>query len=224
MSDDPDQPTAEPDDDPATPTTATGAPKRTVPAGAFVIAVMAAMALGILAVFALATAGDGSGGGDDQDVRLAAGRFAERFLTFEHDGLDDWKADVLRLSTGGFAGEVEDVEAGLRRLIGEDELDAVTQVNEVFVGEPDRGAVEAVVVYDRDLQGASFSRSETDRYVQLSLLRVDGEWLVDNVIDIASASDVGSTGGTSTTTAPPTTAAEAEAPPGTEADPEVGDG
>lgn len=168
---------------------ATARERRTVPAGAFVLAVMAAMALGVLAVVALTMGSDG--GDDDQDIRLAAGRFAERFLTFEHDAIDEWKSDVLRLSTGGFAEEVEDVESGLRRLIAESELDARTEVTDVFVGQVERGSVGVVVVYDRSIEGTSGVRSEDDRYMQLSLVRVDGEWLVDTVIDIATAGGAG---------------------------------
>lgn len=185
--------------------------RRSVPAGAFVIAVLVAGALAVLAVFALASSdgGDGGdGGGEDQEVRLAAGRFAERFLTFEHDDLDAWKSDVLDLSTGGFAGEVEEVESGLRTLIAESELDAVTQVTDIFVGQVERGAVEVVVVYDRELRGGGPGRTESDRYLQLAMVRIDGDWLVDNVLDIASAGDLGGSvppvGEDPTTSAPPT--------------------
>lgn len=158
---------------------------RTVPAAAFIAAVFVAGALGLLAVVSLAT---GSGGDDAaDDARFAAGRFAERFLTFEHDALDDWKAGVLSLSTGGFASEVEEVEEGLRRLIDESELDATTQVTEIFVGDVDGGTASVVLIYDRDVTGASGTRSETDRYMQLELNLVDGEWLVDNVLDISTA-------------------------------------
>jgi hypothetical protein len=38
-------------------------------------------------------------------------------------------------------GKVE-VESGLRTLIAESELDAVTQVTDIFLGEVDRGGVE----------------------------------------------------------------------------------
>lgn len=181
--------------------------RRTVPAGAFIIAVLVAGALAVLAVFALASDDGGSGGGEDQEVRLAAGRFTERFLTFEHDELDAWKDDVLALSTGGFAEEVEEVEAGLRALIAESELDAVTQVTDIFVGEVARGGVEVVVVYDREVRGGDEGRTESDRYLQLAMIRIDGEWLVDNVLDIASAGDLGGSvapveGGAGTSTPP----------------------
>lgn len=182
--------------------------RRTVPAGAFFVAVLVAGALGVLAVFALASGGGTDSGADDQGVRLAAGRFSERFLTFDYDQLDAWKQDVLSLTTSGFAEEVEEVESGLRTLIAESELDAVTQVTDIFVGEIDRGAVEVVVVYDRELRGGARSRTESDRYLQLAMVRVDGEWLVDNVVDIASAGDLGGSvapvGEAPSTSAPPT--------------------
>lgn len=183
--------------------------RRTVPVGAFAIAVLVAAALAVLAVYALATDTRSGSGDDDREVRLAAGRFSEQFLTFEHDELDAWKQDVLALSTSGFAEEVEEVESGLRTLIAESELDAVTQVTDIFVGEVDRGAVEVVVVYDRELRGGGEGRRETDRYLQLGMVRIDGDWLVDNVIDIASAADLGGAGAPATeasaTSPPPTT-------------------
>lgn len=193
--------------------------RRTVPAGAFVIAVMVAMALAVLATVALTMDDDGTGSttasSSDREVRLAAGRFTERFLTFEHDALDEWKGEVLSLTTAGFAEEVEEVESGLRTLIAESELDAVTEVTDIFVGEEERGGVEVVVVYDRDLRGGELGRSETDRYLQLAMLRIDGEWLVDNVIDIATSSDLSGpaelpTGGAGEPEEP------AGAPPGTD--------
>lgn len=180
---------------------------RTVPVGAFIAAVLVAGALGILAVVALAGGGDSDDASDD--ARFAAGRFAERFLTFDHAELDDWKADVLSLSTGGFAGEVEDVEAGLRRLIGESELDAETQVTEIFVGDVDSGTASVVVIYDRDVSGESGVRSETDRYMQLELNLVDGDWLVDNVLDISTA---GGLDDPAQSPAPGSTAPEGTAP------------
>lgn len=167
-------------------------PGRMVPAGAFIIAVMVAAALGILAIVSLTM-----GGGDAEeleDARFAAGRFGERFLTFDFESVDDWKADILSLSTGGFTEEVDEVEDSLRRLVAEAELEARAQVTDIFIGDIDRGTVGAVLIYDRDVTGASGTRTETDRYMQLTMIQVDGEWLVDDVIDIATAGGLGSAG------------------------------
>lgn len=182
--------------------------RRTVPAGAFVVAVMVAAALAILAAVALASGGDdGDGASSDQEVRLAAGRFTEQFLTYDGGDFEAWKAEVLELSTGGFAEEFEEAERGLRVFFEEGARDAVAEVSDVFVGQEDRGAVEVVVVYDRDVSGGEEEAyTESDRYLQLSLLRIDGAWLVDNVTDIATADDLAGTAPatptTTTTTAP----------------------
>jgi len=177
--------------------------RRTVPAGAFVVAVMVAAALAILAAVALASGGDdGDGASSDQEVRLAAGRFTEQFLTYDGGDFEAWKAEVLELSTGGFAEEFEEAERGLRVFFEEGARDAVAEVSDVFVGQEDRGAVEVVVVYDRDVSGGEEEAyTESDRYLQLSLLRIDGAWLVDNVTDVATADDlVGTAPATQTTT------------------------
>lgn len=200
---DAEQPTADAPDAPDASnwsySTAATEERRMVPAAAFVAAVMVAAVLGILAVVALTAGGDAGSDDNARAARLAAGRFGERFLTFDHEDLDQWKADVLELSTGGFAGEVEEVESGLRRLIGESELDASTQVTDIFLGEVDRGSVSAVLIYDRSITGAR-NRTESDRYMQLELIQVDGVWLVDEVIDIATAGALGAVSGPPTDT------------------------
>ena len=204
-----DEPVADDDAEPELAADPPGRPSsRMVPAGTLVIAIMVAAALGILAVVAL-TVGNGGNDSGQEAARLAAGRFSERFLTFKHDGLDEWKAGVLSLSTGGFSSEVDKVEDGLRRLIDQAQLDATAQVTDIFMGQIDKGSVSAVVVYDRDLSGSSGTRTETDRYMQLSLLSVDGEWLVDNVIDIATAQSPSTASGVTSSTTTPTTSSPA---------------
>lgn len=179
-------PDADASDDPRPPR-----PRRTtVPVGAFVVAVLVAVAMGALALLG-STGGDVAGNGDDTEIRLAAGRFAEQFLTFEHDGLDAWQEAILPLATSGFAEEVDDVRAGLEEIISQSELDATTTVSQVFVSDVERGSVDVVVIYDRRLSGPDAERTEQDRYLQLNLVRVDGNWLVDEVIDIASAGGLG---------------------------------
>ena len=110
-------------------------------------------------------------------------------MTFEGSTTSTtWKEDVLALATGGFAEEVEEVECGLRVFFDESALDAIAQVTDMFVGEEDRGAVEVVVVYDRECVGGDEDRS-ANRTATCSCRcsAIDGEWLVDNVIDIASS-------------------------------------
>lgn len=188
--------------------------RRTVPAGAFVVAVMVAAALAILAAVALASGGDdGDGASSDQEVRLAAGRFTEQFLTYDGGDFEAWKAEVLELSTGGFAEEFEEAERGLRVFFEEGARDAVAEVSDVFVGQEDRGAVDVVVIYDREVSGGGEEGyTEADRYLQLSMLRVEGAWLVDDVIDVATA---GGPGGGTGAAAPTTSRTTSSTTPST---------
>lgn len=199
------------DTDTDTATEPTGGPGRTVPAGAFVLAVMVAAALGILAVVALAMDGEGAGGSaggsELDDARFAAARFAERFLTISEESLDTWRDEIEPLATAGFVDEVEDVEESLRRLVAEAELDAEGVVTDVYMGEIERGAVTAVVAYDRQVRSSSGPRSEAGYHMLMSLLRVDGQWLVDNVVDIGTFATAGAD-----PTAPSTTTTSSTAP------------
>lgn len=181
---------------------------RTVPVGAFAIAVLVAAALAILAVFALASESGSDDGGQDREIRLAAGRFSERFLTYEDSDFETWRDEVLELATGGFAEEFAEAESGLRVFFDEGARDAVARVTDVFVAEEERGTVEVIVSYDRVVTGGEDRFSESDRYLLLSLIRVDGEWRADNVVDLASSGDPGGaappSGEDPTTSTPPT--------------------
>jgi Mce-associated membrane protein len=183
-------PTDAPDLDDARPASPRGG--RTVPVGAFAVAVIVAAALAVLAVFALASESGSGDDGRDREIRLSAGRFAERFLTYEGSDFESWRDEVLELATGGFAEEFAQAESGLRVFFEEGARDAVASVTDVFVGDEDRGTVEVVVSYDRVVSGDEDRFSEQDRYLLLSLIRVDGDWRADNVIDLASSTDLGS--------------------------------
>lgn len=165
--------------------------ERTVPVGAFAIAVIVAAALAVLSVFALASDSGSDDGPREREVRLAAARFAERFLTYEGSDFESWRDEVLELSTGGFAEEFAEAERGLRVFFDQGARDAVARVTEVFVGDEERGTVEVVVSYDRVVSGEEDRFSEQDRYLLLSMIRVDGDWRADNVVDLASSGDLG---------------------------------
>lgn len=165
----------------------TRTPARTVPFGAFLAAVLVAAALGILAVVALSVGGESdAGNGDVEDARLAAGRFAERFLTFEHDNLDEWKKDVLALSTGGFAEEVESVESSLREMLGTEQISARSHVRDVFIGNVDNDSVTVVVLYDREVDDPDGDRVETNGYARLDMVRSESRWLVEQVVNLTN--------------------------------------
>lgn len=183
---------------------------RTVPAGAFIIAIMLAMALGIVAVYSLATGSDSDGdiSAELQAAQEAAGRFGDRFLTIRYDDIDGWRTDVRALTTGGFAAEVDQVEASFREIMGSTEMVATAQVTDIFMGNLDRGSVSAVLLYDRNVASTEGTQTDSDRYMQVNLDLVDGVWLVDQVFDISTLGRVGTADGgdpAAPTTSPPTT-------------------
>lgn len=157
---------------------------RTVPLGAFVAALAVAA---VAVVVAVLSGGGGDGGEDTTEVRLAAGRFAERFLTFDAADIDTWVADVLAVSTGGFAEEFERARGeGILALIEELDMESAAQVRETFVGDVGGGEAEVMVEVSYTITGAAGPRPADQQFLLLNLVRVDGVWLVDNVTDIAS--------------------------------------
>ena len=166
---------------------------------ALVLAVSLAVLFGILAVvFAvLAASGDGSGEGSQvASLRRAAGEMAEAFFTWDHEDLDAHRDRVLALSTGSFRKEYEEqFDAGIRDVITQTRSSSKAFVQDVYVSEVDEERAEAVVVVDLEQDGAGGPRNQTDIYVVITFVDVDGDWKVDDVTDPFPA-----TGGVPTST------------------------
>jgi hypothetical protein len=169
---------------------------------AFVLAVSLAVLFGLLAVvFAvLAASGDGSGeGGQVTSLRRAAGEMAEAFFTWDYEDLDAHRDRVLALSTGSFRKEYEEqFDAGIRDVITQTKSSSKAFVQDVYVSEVEEERAEAVVVVDLEQDGAAGPRNQTDIYVVITFVDVDGSWKVDDVTDPFPA-----TGGLPTSTTSP---------------------
>jgi hypothetical protein len=78
-------------------------------------------------------------------------------------------------------------------------------VNDVYVSSVDDEQAQAVVSLDIEVTGTSGERTLLDQYVLLTLVRVGGEWKVDQVTDLSFPSTGSSappvTGDTTTTSA-----------------------
>jgi hypothetical protein len=177
---------------------------------AFVLAVSLAVLFGLLAVvFAvLAASGDGSGeGGQVTSLRRAAGEMAEAFFTWDYEDLDAHRDRVLALATGSFRNEYEEqFDASLRDVITTARSTSEAFVQDVYVSEIDEERAEAVVVVDLEQDGVAGPRDQTDIYVVITFVEVDGDWKVDDVTDpfpvggLPGGSGAATSG--STTTAP----------------------
>jgi Mce-associated membrane protein len=170
---------------------------------AVVLAVLLAAATAVLAVLLVS---DEDGDATD-DLRRAAGEFAELFVTYDHEDPDVHRDAVLERSTGAFRGEYEEAfENGLRDLITELGATSRGTLQDVYVTSVESGQALAIAVLDIETDGASGPRTMSDVYIRLTMVSIDGRWLVDDVTDLSfgGTSEVpSSTESTSSTTSIP---------------------
>ena len=141
---------------------------------------------------------------DRERVEEASGRFASALLTYDYQDLDTAKRRVLELSTGKFRREYEQAfSGGLDVLFQQTQARSTGTVTELFVGPMEDGSVTTVVVVDAVAQGSAGGRRQVNSYIQLELVKVDGQWKVDGVtyLNTGGPAETGTT--TTTTTAAP---------------------
>lgn len=151
-------------------------------------AVLAVVA--IVLVLLLARSDEG-----DDELRSAAGSFAEVLVTYDHRDPQQHREAVLAQATGSFAGEYEEAfDQGLGQLIEQLEASSRGFVKDIFTTEVERGQALAIVVLDVETTGTSGPRRLFDVYVRLTMIEVDGDWLVDDVTDLTFGSGPGAGG------------------------------
>jgi hypothetical protein len=134
-------------------------------------------------------------------VEQVASRFASAVLTYDYRDLDKTKNTVLALSTGKFRTDYEQNFPGLSALFTTTKGQSTATVKDVFVSAIAHDTATAIVVLDERAQGTSGQRLNVDWYVRVSLVRVQGQWRVDDLTNINQTGAV--PGQTPPTTAPP---------------------
>lgn len=150
---------------------------------------VAAVAVVAVAVGAVVAAGELSEGSDavTELDRLAAARqaaadFGGDYLSFDADTVEQSSEQLADRSTEDFAEEFEETRApGLGTVFSEPGTTTRASVTEVFLGEPDRGRVRALVVADIAATSEGQAQRLEDLSFVLELVREDGRWLVDGV-------------------------------------------
>jgi len=184
----------------AAPRTASRRPGR----GPLVAAIAAAAVFAVVAcVLAVLLAGTEEGA-DDGDLRQAAGRFAEAMVTYDHRDPAAHREAVLAGATGSFRTQyAEAFDAGLGELITSLSATSTGTVEDVYVTEIDAGQALAIVVVDITTRSDAGDRVLDDVYMRLTMVRVEGKWLVDEVVDLTFGEggglSPGTVGDTSTT-------------------------
>jgi len=138
-------------------------------------------------------------------VEQVASRFASAVLTYDYRDLDKTKQAVLALSTGKFRTDYDQNFSGLSALFTTTKGQSTATVKDVFVSGIQSDTASAIVVLDERGQGTSGQRLNVDWYLRLSLVKVRGNWRVDDLINLnfAGQSPTDVPGGTTATTAPP---------------------
>ncbi|MCU1448176.1 MAG: hypothetical protein JWP02_346 [Acidimicrobiales bacterium] len=117
-------------------------------------------------------------------VENIASRFASAVLTYDYRELDKTKQAVLGLSTGKFRTDYEQNFTGLSALFTSTKGQSTATVKDVFVSGVENNTASAIVVLDERGQGTSGQRLNVDWYLRLSLVKVQGTWRVDDLINL----------------------------------------
>jgi hypothetical protein len=157
---------------------------------------------------------------DRQAVEEVAGRLATALSTYDYRDFEATKKRVLSLSTGAFALEYERAVAALASLIDQTKATSEATAGDVFVGNLADGKASAIVVIEIRATGVGGPRVSVDNYVDLSLVKVEGQWKVDGVRNLnlgvsggGTATPPASRPATPETTAATTTASTAKPAP-----------
>jgi Mce-associated membrane protein len=138
---------------------------------------------------------------DRDAVRSTAGRFATALLTYDYRNLEAAKKRVLALSAGKFRQEYQQAySGGLDVLITQTKARSEVTVTHLYVSDVSHDQAEAVVVVNQTSSGTTGTHPVIDQYVQLSLVKVGGQWKVDNVTNLTDTQPASSS---TSTTAPP---------------------
>lgn len=150
-----------------------------------VVTVLALVAAVIVAVVQIGRADDADAALDARrDVTTAASTFGEVYLSYDFEDPDRSGDRVLELVSPAFAEDFESTRApGIEKLFSNLGTTTAATTKEVFVGDLTDDTARALVVVDVVANSdASGNQELTDLTFVLELVRVDGRWLVDNVV------------------------------------------
>ncbi len=162
------------------------------------LAVLLVVALATSLLAADATADRNRERADRQAVEEVAGRLATALSTYDYRDFEATKRRVLALSTGAFSSEFERAVGALASLIDQTKATSEATVNDVFVGNLGAGKASAIVRLEIRATGVGGPRVSLDNYVDLSLVKVEGEWKVDGLSNL----NLGVAGGGTASPAP----------------------
>jgi hypothetical protein len=127
---------------------------------------------------------------DDDDRREAAevaSDFTTAVLSYDHRNLSGSVEAAVALSTPDWGREYENAWfAEQQPIVEATRAVAEVAVDDVLLGDAINGVVPAVVTFNATINSEVGRRNLTGSYIRLDLMKVDGEWRVDDMLFLAS--------------------------------------
>lgn len=118
-----------------------------------------------------------------QAVRVAE-QFAVRINNYDDASIEDYQATIAPLLTTKFRGEFDKTMEDIVTSVQEAEMSSQGTVLTSGVASVDTDSAEVLVVSDANVATVFDTRARHFRW-EVSLVRVDGDWLVDNFNPVA---------------------------------------
>src|SRR5581483_11487658 len=163
----------------------------------------------VLAV--LYVAGSPTKNGESADrttISTTAARVAEAITAVDGTGGGPSAATVQQLGTAPVVSQYNEIADAIRKVMASLKLTSIRgTVKEVYVGDIDNGEAQVIIRLDLVYVGDN-TRVIPDQYLEMSLAKLDGQWMVDNVqvLNVALSSTPPSTPPSTTTSTPASTA------------------
>ena len=122
------------------------------------------------------------------DARHEVARVAEQFTVrvnnYDSESVEDYKASVSEMLTTKFSDEFDKAMEDIVTSVQEAEMDSEGTVLASGVASIDQDSAEVLVVADADVKTVFDTRQRHFRW-EISLVKVDGTWLVDDFTPVA---------------------------------------
>ncbi|MGH3333532.1 MAG: hypothetical protein ACRDPJ_19715 [Nocardioidaceae bacterium] len=122
------------------------------------------------------------------DARVEVARVAEQFTArvndYDPESVDDYQSSVGAMLSTKFRGEFEKAMEDIVRSVQEAKMDSQGNVIASGVASLDQDSARVLVVADAEVKTVVDTRARHFRW-EVSLVKVDGDWLVDNFTPVA---------------------------------------
>lgn len=157
---------------------------------AIVIAALLVVTVASLA-FALTAKAEADDASDESrrrsDAVLVASGFVEALLAYDFEDLDGQQAAVDRFASDTFRAEYDDAFTNdVRDQIVAEEASSSVAVEDVWLAVGDGDEVSAVVHARSTVVSGRGATAELESYLRVRLVRLDGQWKVDDLVSLGS--------------------------------------